>query len=484
MGLSDLPAELVYHTSSYLTLDSDLNSLVRTSTGFYNMLNYELYRQTVSCSPGKALDWVASNGEESAARKLLEAGASPYGEGLRRPMALAIVRGHDPMVHLLLEWELRDVSKCPLIPGQVTSLKTYWKMFGGIDWAIEEHRDKLIPMFLDYGAAEHWDMGNVCDAIQKAMDWKNPSAVRVLLDRFPQALKEENHSSGGALLHQAIFLANPEIVRCLVRFGADVNFIIHNKCPLMAAVELIPCFEFSDDVPGCDISQRIEDIIDLLLEEGAYPAHMSNNKGLGLWKLRWAAERNDYAGVEHHLSQIDTESVIKAGGENRAVLLLTAAACGLTNLARQVLDNGGDADAPCHPELGYTTPRTPLAWAAKRGHAEVATILLNYGANPNPIERPEFYNSHPEYSWYQEPPLFAACYFGQIELVNLLLHNGACLTPFAQAIPSEDKQDDTALNHAVNHPEMLFVPETQKLSEFCWIMGLVLLPSSDQSLRK
>lgn len=454
MGLSDLPAELVYHISSYLTLDSDLNSLVRTSTGFYNVLNNELYRQTVSCSPGKALDWVASNGEESAARKLLEAGTSPYGEDLKHPpMELAIIRGHDTMVQLLLEWELKDVSKCPLIPGQVTDLKTYWKRFSGIRWAIENSRDNLIPMFFGYGAAKYWDIGKVCEAIQQAIYSRNPSAVQVLLDHFPQAPKEEHHFRVGTLLHEALLYINPEIVRCLVRFGADVNFVIQNTCPLKLAAKLIRNEKNSVCLPGVLDPQRAQEIIDFLLEEGAYPAHMSNNKEFGLWKLRWAAERNDYAGVGRHLSQIDTESVIQSGGESRAVLLLTAAACGLNNLARQVLDNGGDADAPCHPGLGYTSPRTPLAWAARRGHAEVATILLNYGADPNPIEPPEFYNGDTDYVWSELPPLTEACYYGHIELVNLLLDHGANM--FTETSPSELEEEDTALDFAVNYPEIV-----------------------------
>ena len=57
-----------------------------------------------------------------------------------------------------------------------------------------------------------------------------------------------------------------------------------------------------------------------------------------------------------------------------------------------------------------------LTFAASQGHADIASFLLSFGADPNMKTNINF-----DY----EMPLHRACYFNRIEIVKLLIDHNA-----------------------------------------------------------
>jgi ankyrin repeat protein len=114
------------------------------------------------------------------------------------------------------------------------------------------------------------------------------------------------------------------------------------------------------------------------------------------------------------LGYADVESKIRARGEDLAVLLLVAAACGFEELLEKVLRARCRPDkicAPCRPWF-FKESDTALFWAVERGDIKTATLLLEKGAKCNKTR-----------TW-NDPPLTRACRSGNTDMVALLLKHG------------------------------------------------------------
>ncbi|KAJ5872356.1 uncharacterized protein N7529_004709 [Penicillium soppii] len=107
MGLLELPHELIIQVAKFLEYDEDINSLSRTRRLLHMVLNDFLYQNHILNHGSSGLEWAASTGNESAARKLLDAGASPtvIGESTFKPIALAAKFGHAGLVKMFLDWK-------------------------------------------------------------------------------------------------------------------------------------------------------------------------------------------------------------------------------------------------------------------------------------------------------------------------------------------------------------------------------------------
>ncbi|XP_065839635.1 serine/threonine-protein phosphatase 6 regulatory ankyrin repeat subunit B-like [Oscarella lobularis] len=96
----------------------------------------------------------------------------------------------------------------------------------------------------------------------------------------------------------------------------------------------------------------------------------------------------------------------KASGANTA--LTRAASQGDHRLVQHLLDNGAGVNG-CNPR----TKSTALHYAASRGHTACCRVLVEWGANVNAFDAD------------MNMPLHLAAQYGNIDVVRLLLRNGA-----------------------------------------------------------
>ena len=172
---------------------------------------------------------------------------------------------------------------------------------------------------------------------------------------------------------------------------------------------------------GADISAR-DDKGQLPIHCAAYSGHI------------WAAEALLNAGG--HLNQRDAviaaELVARSAledrsGRNLAALLCVAILLKLDVAIGPLLGNGADVDAT---DVLDAMGSTPLHFAAKTGHAEAVSSLLNYRADVHARTEED------------ETPLHHAAYEGNESVALLLLQHGA-------EIDSKNDVGETALQCAV-----------------------------------
>lgn len=175
------------------------------------------------------------------------------------------------------------------------------------------------------------------------------------------------------------------------------------------------------------------EIVKLLLEKGAKIHNGSNGSKTPLY----CACLNGHHQVAQMLLQWEPDMITTHEGW---IPLVAASEGGFLDLARLLIHNGADIDAP--DSLG----RTPLYVACGEGHIEIVRLLLDKGADvhhPNRFGWTPLNNASDEGfldivlllidrgadinvpNQDRETPLSNACYEGHIEVVHLLLDKGA-----------------------------------------------------------
>ncbi|KAI1775498.1 ankyrin repeat-containing domain protein [Hypoxylon cercidicola] len=100
------------------------------------------------------------------------------------------------------------------------------------------------------------------------------------------------------------------------------------------------------------------------------------------------------------------------GSEEAASALSEACGAGHWQIARRLIDNGADVNAPSESRYDGTYPLTN---AVLRGHTEIVNLLLQHGVDVNT-------------SGKSGPALQIACFIGHKEMVEALIKHGASLT--------------------------------------------------------
>jgi len=161
---------------------------------------------------------------------------------------------------------------------------------------------------------------------------RSPEMLRLLLKSG--ADPDAADDFGRTALHHMLFEKDAEeLLGILLHHGADVNRVAtlsDGETPLLAARELF--FEGRDQT-------RAEAVMDLLLRAGAN---------------------------------------VNARDDSGYTLLMTAAVNNKPRLARLALDHGAD------PSLACNDGKTPLARAQEFGHAEIAAMISQASAPPQP----------------------------------------------------------------------------------------------------
>ncbi|KAJ6037202.1 ankyrin repeat-containing protein [Penicillium herquei] len=179
--------------------------------------------------------------------------------------------------------------------------------------------------------------------------------------------------------------------------------------------------------------------IEILLAKGASPHSKDKTGGTPVFYYLSSGDGNLPSPLLNETDEIQVNSI-------RAKLILSAAKKGDRTVVERLLHNNV-SDSNIMDYFG----RTPLSHAAQKGHEAVTEILLQNGANPNPNiisvnnheplsyaaagghvavaqlllvngANPNGYSDQRRYGW---TPLYAAMKASNLEMVKLLLNNGA-----------------------------------------------------------
>lgn len=422
MLLLDLPNELLLLIPTFLEDDCNINALLQTCRQLSVLLNRYLYEHNVRHSHATALEWAAKHGQETTARRALEAGAplNAVHEEKWLPFALACIHGHEAIVRLLLD---HGVDPDPV---------SGWGNFDEVhdipttdDWgypmmmAAQRGRESVVRLLLAHGAAPDTPTEDEDTPLRVAAISGHLSIVKLLADAGADVNYCDNN--GYTPLSMAACVGNTEIVHFLAGMGSDIdNAQMGGQVPLALAAR-----------------RGRTETVNVLLELGANPTPQA--RGLTVFPLAKAAEGEDYAVADILRNAMDLSDIISSGDPNdgdHKMLLLVSAACGWDDLVRQLLEHGtqpgaffSDIDSfrsirDQNPDILDSQNRpsptllfhpSALALAAHRGHLRVVETLLRYGANfhetPGPAQKPS--------------PLYLAISATHRHVVEALLNHGA-----------------------------------------------------------
>jgi ankyrin repeat protein/tetratricopeptide (TPR) repeat protein len=204
--------------------------------------------------------------------------------------------------------------------------------------------------------------------LHKAIENRQPAVAKYLLLRG--ARMDIPNSIGYRPLHWAVMLGQTEIVKLLIRHGADVNAAKDDMTPLHDAAH-----------------GGHREIARVLLAAGADPYART---GQGKTPLNLAVEQNQ---TKLYEMLRPLHKAVEKGDPDKIKTLLKKDG--------ELMDSGDEKN------------RTPLAVAAARGHKELVRFLVNNGANVNAKD----INGC--------TPLMRAKQKGHVEIVNMLLAKGA-----------------------------------------------------------
>ena len=306
-----------------------------------------------------ALHAAAEHGHERVVEKLLAAGAAVDArtENGMTPLHHAARRGHDAVAKLLL--------------SRGAKAETYDRTARSpLHYAVENGHDHLAAVLLTAGA------GAKLPLLHKAVLAGTPLetiSFKTVMDHA-----NDTERGGAAALHWAAHLGQPAAVKRLLHAGADPNLPDGmGQTALFAA-----------------LAHKRYDIAQLLLDNGAEPTFYDH---LGETPLHLAAKTGDAAAAA---------LLIKHGADVNAAHDAKSRTPMTLETPNPVVTEDGDYS----PDSSYWTP---LFWAVKNDHADIADMLLKAGADVNARDR------------HQRTPLFIVEREGSEDMAGRLLAAGA-----------------------------------------------------------
>lgn len=247
-----------------------------------------------------------------------------------------------------------------------------------IGYAAQRGRMQAVALLLENGADPN-------PGLAGAIANNHPETVRMLLDHGAQ---------GGPLsLMEAVLKSDADLVRLLVKRGANVNKLVDPS--------ETPGFLTALDVA---VNERNIEMVKLLLSLGA-------NVGLSSDRERFGRFGPDAAST----------LIFAVRGGDKAVVGL-------------ILAHGANVnyEACLMPRC-----RRPLGEAVSYGHAQIVALLLSHGADPNLVSNGEW-------------PLIEAVSEGSVEMVKLLVGRGA-----HTSVKNSRGLTPLALAEKLGHPDIV-----------------------------
>ncbi|KAL7802862.1 ankyrin repeat-containing domain protein [Trichoderma afarasin] len=354
----------------------------------------------------------AVNGNVAIAKLLLENGAMVdlRDRGGMTPLAFAAESGHEGVAQLLLDNDADlegedDSGQAPLA------------------FAAESGHKALAQLLLDNGARIEAQDKFGQTPLSKAAEAGQEATILLLLDR--RADLNSRDKVGQTPLSWAARNENETVVRLLLHKGANINLKdVYMRTPLFRAaekgreamVQLLLDSGAGVDLENQDsrtpLSMAAESghttIVQLLLDKGA---DFELHDICGRTPLSYAAE-NGYTTIVQLL--LDKGADFKLMDEElkpTRLLLATPAAKVDMPIVQRLLDSLKGLDLG--KELKDSRRgRTPLLWAAMRGHKAIVQLLVDKGVDINVKDRDE------------RTPLSYAAQIGHKTIAQLLLNKG------------------------------------------------------------
>jgi len=190
-----------------------------------------------------------------------------------------------------------------------------------------------------------------------------------------------------------------------------------------------------------DILKRIADgrtdLVFQSLSEG-HSARSTDHAGTPL--IQWCAHHGDVSAIRFLLAEGESLATL---GPNLG--LHGAAFHGYWKLCQFLIENGADVNQPA-PDTGETPLHAALCKANRPAYDLVLTILLENGANPNCVTKPNCETDcfMRDCRTKAETPLHRAAAFGTEQAIQLLLDAGA-------VVDAKDMNGDSPLTWASWH---------------------------------
>ncbi len=237
--------------------------------------------------------------------------------------------------------------------------------------------------------------GGEIELLMDVIAKNDEQTLREALEEKPELVHQKGGTLGWSLLHQAAYHGRETMVAMLLDKGADVRS--RDKG------------DFATPLHWAAGAGHLH-VVTQLVVAGSDVNAIDDHFGSG--PLGWATVPGFHARV--------AEFLVDAGAE---ILLFPAIALNRADIVRERVE--ADA-AELASTLGpFTAYGRPLHFAAKRGRARIAALLVDLGADPN------------ERDWIGLTPLAVAAFHGRSDVVTKLEARGARLD-FGAALALED----------------------------------------------
>ncbi|ERF71551.1 hypothetical protein EPUS_00540 [Endocarpon pusillum Z07020] len=311
-------------------------------------------------------------------------------------------------------------------------------LYGGITTplcrAIKKGNFEVVELLLEHGADPN---GHHKILDQQDLDWPLIVAIRKddydlveLLIKSGVSLESEYEKKyqTSALLEAAASL-NPKIVRLLLENKAEVDFVTQEgeNCLIKA----LPARWGIWDLDKCSRRENISDIVQQLVKAGA------------------ALDCRFLSPFEDPEPKTVLERAADLGHEKVFQYLLDRGA-GITSHCVYYAARGGNEDLvrflldqELDPSSSLDNLEYPLLAAIREGHYSIARMLIEHGVEVKPVITGRGFRLY--------TPLQAACVYGDLELVPILLDRGADVNAQASLNADDDYDDQTALSAAIDN---------------------------------
>jgi serine/threonine-protein phosphatase 6 regulatory ankyrin repeat subunit B len=374
--------------------------------GFVGMTELLLQRgagvNQVSPKRYSALDIACALGHANTARILLDHGADANvrdDKGLT-PLIRAAQKGHVDLVDLLLEkgalldardshgwsalmwatWEGRTdvVSRLKahgaswnLVVAAITGdIEGIAQLLSSETWSKDGHshtalalmgaarngHGEAIQLLLDYGLDINDQDSQGQTALMTAASYGQNDILRLILDRNVNPDLQDN--SGWTALMWAVRRGQRKAAQVLLQREVNPNLPDNKDCrtPLMYAA-----------------SQGDISLVKLLLSGGA-DITATDKHGQTAYRLA------SFAGHADIMKMLETRGAYVKSSDLQKDLTRSAR-IGNISMVKQLIAQGVDVNAKMEEDM------TPLMWAARNGHADVVTLLLEHGAQVDTRDR-------------------------------------------------------------------------------------------------